>query len=130
MCRLSEILRPGERGPGQPAQFALPASLTPARKSPTTTSLQIRGIPVTLRDRLRRRASRKGVSMSQYVVQRLEQDLALPPMDDWLDAVAALPKADLTHVDTVKLVRDSDAARTEEVTGRSSFSTRRSRSTS
>lgn len=95
-----------------------------------TTDLQIRGIPVALRERLRRRASRKGLSMSQYVVQRLEQDLALQPMDDWLDAVAALPEADLTGVDTVQLVRDDDAARVEEVTRRSSFSTRRSRSTS
>ena len=97
---------------------------------PPTTDLQIRGIPVALRERLRRRASRKGLSMSQYVVQRLEQDLALPPMDDWLDAVAALPNADLADVDTVQLVRDDDAARLEEVTRRSSFSTRRSRSTS
>src|SRR5688572_30200992 len=101
-------------------------------KGPTarTTDLQIRGIPVALRERLRRRASRKGVSMSQYVVQRLEEDLALPPMDDWLDAVAALPKADLTGVDTAKVLRDDDATRTEELTRRSSFSTRRSRSTS
>lgn len=98
-----------------------------ARSATRTTDLQVRGIPVALRERLRRRASRKGVSMSQYVVQRLEQDLALPPMDDWLDAVAALPKADLADVDTVKLVRDDDSARTEEVTRRSSFSTRRSR---
>ena len=101
-----------------------------ARTANRTTDLQIRGIPVALRERLRRRASRKGMSMSQYVVQRLEQDLALPPMDDWLDAVAALPKADLTGVDTARLVRDEDAARTEELTRRSSFSTRRSRSTS
>ena len=69
------------------------------------------------------------MSVSQYVVQRLEHDLALPPMDDWLDAVAALPKADLTGVDTAKLVRDEDAARTKELTRRSSFSTSRSRST-
>lgn len=68
--------------------------------------------------------------MSQYVVQRLEQHLALPPMDDRLDAVAALPKSDLTDVDTVKFVRDDEAARVEEVTRRSSFSTRRSRSIS
>ena len=59
-----------------------------------------------------------------------ELDVALPPMDDWLDAVAALPKADLMDVDTVKLVRDDDAARVDEVTRRTSFSTHQSRSTS
>lgn len=100
------------------------------KRLPPTTDLQIRGIPVALRERLRRRAARKGVSMSQYVVQKLEEDLALPSMDDWLDEVAALPKADLGGVDTAKLVRDDAAARTEELTRRSSFSTRRSRSIS
>ena len=100
------------------------------RSAARTTDLQIRGIPVALRERLRRRASRKGVSMSQYVVQRLEADLAMPPMDEWLEAVAALPKADLRGVDTAKLMRDEDAARTEELIRRSSFSTRRQRSTS
>ncbi|HET7701374.1 MAG TPA: hypothetical protein VFM06_10970 [Candidatus Limnocylindria bacterium] len=40
-------------------------------------------------------------------------------MDEWLDAVAALPKADLTDVDTAKLLRDNDAARTEQLTRRS-----------
>ena len=68
--------------------------------------------------------------MSQYVVQKLEEDLALPSMDDWLDEVAALPKSDLAGVDSAKLVRDNAAARTEELTRRSSFSTRRSRSIS
>lgn len=99
-------------------------------RSTRTTDLQIRGIPVPLRDELRRRASRKGLSMSQYLVQRLDEDFAVPAMDEWLDLVAALPKADLTGVDIPALVRDVAASRTEELTRRSSFSTPRSRSTS
>ncbi len=96
-----------------------------AKPTARTTDLQIRGIPVALRDQLRQRASRKGVSMSQYVVRRLEEDLALPSMDEWLDDVAALPKVDLAGVDSAKLVRDDAMARTEELARRSSSSTRR-----
>jgi post-segregation antitoxin (ccd killing protein) len=95
-----------------------------------TTDLQIRGIPVTLRDRLRRRATRKGLSMSQYVTEMLESELGLPTIDEWLDEVAALPKVDLGRIDTAELMRDLDEERTEELIRRTSFSMRRSRSTS
>src|SRR5438309_7031407 len=42
------------------------------------SDLQIRGFPVALRERLRRRARGKGLSMSQYVISILEDDLARP----------------------------------------------------
>ncbi|MEK7862237.1 MAG: hypothetical protein AAB295_03125 [Chloroflexota bacterium] len=96
-----------------------------------TTDLQVRGIPVSLRERLRRRAERKGVSMSQYVIERLDADLALPTLDEWLDEVAALPKVDLGGLDVAELMREDDEERTEELIRRSrSSSTRPPRSTS
>src|SRR6266850_94727 len=72
------------------------------------TDLQIRGVPVALRDRLRRRAQRKGVSMSHYVTEMLQSELATPSVDEWLEEVAALPKADLRGADVGKLVRELD----------------------
>ncbi|HET7699232.1 MAG TPA: hypothetical protein VFM06_00010 [Candidatus Limnocylindria bacterium] len=74
-----------------------------------TTDLQIRGIPVSLRERLRRRATRKGVSMSQYVIEQLKADLALPTLDEWLDEVARLPKIDLEArgLSAAQLVREA-----------------------
>lgn len=74
-----------------------------------TTDLQIRGIPVSLRERLRRRAMRKGVSMSQYVIEQLKADLALPTLDEWLDEVARLPKIDLEArgLSAAQLVREA-----------------------
>ncbi len=60
-----------------------------------TTDLQIRSMPVGLRDSLRRRAARKGVSMSQYVIEQLRADLERPTLDEWLDELHALPKIDL-----------------------------------
>lgn len=85
-----------------------------------TTDLQIRGIPVSLRDRLRRRARRKGVSMSQYVIEQLKADLALPTLDEWLDDVARLPKVDLaarglSGAQLVREARDEDEAEDERL---------------
>ena len=76
-----------------------------------TTDLQIRGIPVNLRDSLRKRADGKGMSMSQYVVERLRHDLELPTIDEWLDEVAQFPKIDLTALGTngAELVREARA---------------------
>lgn len=78
---------------------------------PKKTDLQIRGVPVALRERLRARAARKGVSMSQYVIERLRQDLDLPTIDEWLDEVAKLPKIDLAALGTsgAQLVREARA---------------------
>ena len=107
------------------------ASIQPMRKA-RTTDLQIRGIPVALREKLRDRAARKGLSMSQYVTDLVREDLDLPTIDEWLDEVAALPKVDLQArgIDTVKLLHELSDERAEEIIRRTSFSTRRSRSTS
>lgn len=76
-----------------------------------TTDLQIRGMPVALRERLRARATRRGVSMSQYVIERLRQDLDLPTIEEWLGEVAKLPKIDLAALGTsgAHLVREARA---------------------
>lgn len=96
-----------------------------------TTDLQIRGVPVPLRDRLRRRAERKGVSMSQYVTDLLDEDLAMPTIEEWLDEVAALPKIDVPKdYDTAELMREEEEEREEELYRRTSLSTRRSPPTS
>jgi len=78
---------------------------------PKKTDLQIRSVPIALRERLRARAARKGVSMSQYVIERLRQDLDLPTIDEWLDEVAKLPKIDLAALGTsgAQLVREARA---------------------
>lgn len=66
-----------------------------AKTKAKTTDLQIRGMPVALRDQLRARAERTGVSMSQYVIDQLKSDLGRPTLSEWLDEVARLPKVDL-----------------------------------
>jgi plasmid stability protein len=97
-----------------------------------TTDLQIRGIPNELRERLRRRASGKGVSMSQYVIEKLETDLATPTIDEWLDEVAKLPKVDPRKLGTsgAELVREGREERLRQILGPERSSTRRRRSRS
>jgi post-segregation antitoxin (ccd killing protein) len=98
---------------------------------PRKTDLQIRGLPVVLREKLRRRAVGKGVSMSQYVTELLKDDLALPTIDEWLEETKDLPRIDLAKlgISTPELMRQLDEERTEEIVRRTSFSTRRRRST-
>jgi len=70
------------------------------------TDLQIRGIPVTLRERLRRRADGKGLSMSQYVIEILKDDLGRPTLEEWLAEVGKLPPIDLRGRTGAELVRE------------------------
>jgi plasmid stability protein len=69
------------------------------------TDLQIRGIPVALRERLRRRAARRGLSMSQYVIEILTDDLARPTVAEWVAEVGKLPPVDFSGETSAELVR-------------------------
>jgi len=71
------------------------------------TDLQIRGVPVALRERLRRRADRKGLSMSQYVIEILKDDLARPTVAEWAAEVGKLPPVDLGGKTGAELLRES-----------------------
>jgi hypothetical protein len=54
--------------------------------------LQIRGMPVGLQRRIRTKAARKGLSMSKYVIQILDENVDDPDsINEWLDEVTSLP---------------------------------------
>lgn len=54
--------------------------------------LQIRGVPATLRDRLRKRARSKGVSMSRYMIEVIKDDMERPAtIGEWLAEVRQDP---------------------------------------
>ena len=58
----------------------------------TKVDLQIRGVPVPLQRRIRAKAARKGMSMSKYVIQILEDNVDQPEsINDWLDELMSLP---------------------------------------
>ena len=71
------------------------------------SDLQIRGFPVALRERLRRRARGKGLSMSRYVISILEDDLARPTVAEWMAEVGKLPPIDLGGKPGAELVREA-----------------------
>ena len=64
-------------------------------------------MPVALRERLRRRADRKGLSMSQYVIELLRADLSRPTVDEWIGDVGKLPPVDFGGRTSAELVRDA-----------------------
>jgi len=68
--------------------------------------VQIRGVPLALRERLRRRADGKGLSMSQYVIEILKDDLARPTVAEWAAEVGKLPPIDLGGKTGADLVRE------------------------
>jgi plasmid stability protein len=58
----------------------------------TKVDLQIRGMPASLQRRIRAKAARKGVSMSRYVIEILEDNVDDPDsINEWLDEVMSLP---------------------------------------
>jgi hypothetical protein len=69
--------------------------------------LQIRGVPVKLQRRIRENAVRKGVSMSKYVIEILEDNVDRPgTLGDWLDEIAKNPpKTSLRPGEATAMVR-------------------------
>jgi hypothetical protein len=78
--------------------------------APKRVDLQIRGMPAPLRDRLRKRAEGKGLSMSQYVIDVLEDNLSRPTLDEWWDEVMKGPP----HKFSISAAEAVRAARREE----------------
>ncbi len=71
------------------------------------TDVQLRGVPVALRDRLRRRADSKRLSMSQYVIEILQDDLARPTVAEWAAEVGKHPPIDLGGKTGAEVVREA-----------------------
>jgi hypothetical protein len=78
-----------------------------------TTDLQIRGIPVATRDKLRRKADSKGVSMSRYLIDLIDGEVETMPLDEWFALVRKDPPVDLGRpaADLVHEAQDEDDAR-------------------
>ena len=66
-------------------------------------TLQVKRVPDELYSAARRRAESEGLSLSQYVLRMIEQDLALPSLKEWLGSLPQRPPID---VDIEKLIDD------------------------
>lgn len=74
----------------------------------TSTLLQIRGLAPSTRDELAARAARRGQSLSSYLRDLLEREVAQPEVATVLDRAAAREgSSDISGVDIIR--RDRDA---------------------
>jgi post-segregation antitoxin (ccd killing protein) len=53
----------------------------------TMSSIQIENVPPDLHSRLRERARREGLSLSEYALEALKRHLELPPTREWLERI-------------------------------------------
>ena len=69
--------------------------------------LQIRGVPAKLQRRIRANAARKGVSMSKYVIEILDDNIDRPgTLGVWLDEIAKdQPKTNLRPGEATAMIR-------------------------
>jgi len=69
--------------------------------------LQIRGVPVKLQRRIRERAARKGLSMSKYVIEILDDNIdRSDTLGDWLREIAKNPpKSNLRPGEATAMIR-------------------------
>jgi plasmid stability protein len=72
-------------------------------------TLQIRNFPDDLKERLRQRAGRADLTMSDYVIQIVRADLEQPTMEEWLARVAELPDHPELNLTAAKALEEARA---------------------
>lgn len=66
--------------------------------------LQLKRVPDELHALLRARAEAEGISMSDYVIRLLREDLARPTPEEWLEMVGRNFRGVSVDVDSVALL--------------------------
>lgn len=74
----------------------------------TMTAIQVKQVPDDLHDAVRQRAAEQGMTVGEYVLSLLREDLALPTQDEWFGRLAR--RKPVSGVDAVAV---RDAARLE-----------------
>jgi antitoxin FitA len=75
-------------------------------------NLQIRNVSPKLHAELRRRAKKRGETMSRFIANILEREMALPPMDDVLDYIEGLDsiESEESSAETIRRLREERTA--------------------
>ncbi len=80
------------------------------------SAIQIKNVPPELHERLRERARREGRNLSEYALDVLERDLAVPTTREWLARLRQdEPVRDIASEDIVSLVHEGRAERDEQI---------------
>lgn len=81
-------------------------------------TLQVKNVPDDLYAKARQRAAAQGLTLSQLVLQTLEQHLELPTMEQWLERVDRREREALTHPTHEDVLQALDDAKAEIDEGR------------
>jgi plasmid stability protein len=79
------------------------------------SAIQIKNVPEDLHAKLRRRAASQGRSVSSYVLETLERDLALPSMREWLDNLKRDPVTDISSEEIVGAIQEAREEREQQL---------------
>ena len=80
------------------------------------TNLQIRGIPSDLHDKVRREADLRGQTMSDYVIELIQNAPDARSMQKWLEEVRTWKPGPLKPgTDTAKALREAREERAEQL---------------
>ena len=74
-------------------------------------TLQIRNFPDDLKERLRARAERVDLTMSDYVIQLVRTEVERPTLDEMITRLEALPDHDDLPFTAADLIAEDRAAR-------------------
>ena len=76
--------------------------------------IQVRSVPDKLHRELVRRARRRGVTLTHYIQQILEREVARPPIEDVFKRIAKLPRVDIGRP-VEEIIREAREERAERI---------------
>jgi hypothetical protein len=98
----------------------------------TGKMIQVRNVPARVHRELVRRAKRRGVTLTRYVEELIERDLACEPLEDVLARIEARREAhrsrtpSVSGAELVRQGRDERAAHIDAIAGRARARARKS----
>ncbi|HLM85798.1 MAG TPA: hypothetical protein VK272_06385 [Solirubrobacteraceae bacterium] len=80
------------------------------------SAIQIKNVPPELHERLRKRARREGRNLSEYALDVLTRDLALPTTREWLERLRRdEPVEGISSEEIVRSIDEGRAERDEQI---------------
>jgi plasmid stability protein len=80
------------------------------------SAIQIKNVPPELHEQLRERARRAGRNLSEYALEVLERDLAVPTTREWLERLKQdEPVRGIASEDIVSSIHEGRAERDEQI---------------
>ena len=68
--------------------------------------IQVRNVPDEIHRELKVRAARKGVSLSDYLLDLARRDVGKPTMEEWLARVRARPPVQRSELSSADIIRE------------------------